>query len=450
MLRAIGDLALIVGIIALCIAFGGIYLTSACHAEPIIAHTANQFLNSIGINPGGRDRNVSDAHLYSFAGIRAARNSFVNSPSAYLNFWNATKAPGFPGTKADIEWEGQDVPTMMALGRAICPSKDNCAISSFEGANEPGNFGVTYKGVTCGGSGNHDWLCVAQGQADLYAAVKGDSVLGFLPVYGVSVDGAQYQNYGLQFLTIPAGAGTLMPDWTSYADFATLHNYVVGNGSCGTIGPNQAYLASSPTLQSCWDDLAGELSTTWLGHFPGYAPDRLFGIPRVTTETGCMSTSNCVNEDTQGKIVLNTYLSQWLNGWTQTYWYNLSDAGWGLFNPAPALTPKPAAVYLHNLTTILADMTDGPTDRLGFSVTPYIATVHSFLLRKSNGHFFVVVWDELLPGAGQDQVYVQFATPESTVNVYDVVAGTLANPVYSNTDSVPLLLTDHPIILEVF
>ena len=52
---------------------------------------------------------------------------------------------------------------------------------------------------------------VAELQRDLYSAVKRDPVLKHYPVFNVSEGGAQTENVGLQFLTIPKGAGTFFP-----------------------------------------------------------------------------------------------------------------------------------------------------------------------------------------------------------------------------------------------
>jgi hypothetical protein len=58
-------------------------------------------------------------------------------------------------------------------------------------------------------------------QRDLYRAVKSDPKLAGIPVFASSeAGGSEPNNCGLQFLTIPKGAGTLMPDGTIYADYA--------------------------------------------------------------------------------------------------------------------------------------------------------------------------------------------------------------------------------------
>jgi hypothetical protein len=71
---------------------------------------------------------------------------------------------------------------------------------------------------------------VAQFQRDLYATVKNDPFLRQYPIFGVSESGAETDNVGLQFLAIPTGASALFPAGTRFADYANVHNYVIGNG----------------------------------------------------------------------------------------------------------------------------------------------------------------------------------------------------------------------------
>src|SRR6202000_2181239 len=90
------------------------------------------------------------------------------------------------------------------------------------------------------------WMPVAELQRDLYRAVKDDPELRQYPVFHVSEGGAEIDNVGLQFLTIPDGSDTLLPPGTRLADFANTHNYV-----CGVhprYGDNQAWQAADPVL----------------------------------------------------------------------------------------------------------------------------------------------------------------------------------------------------------
>ena len=99
------------------------------------------------------------------------------------------------------------------------------ALLAFEGNNEPNNWGVTYQGEKGGGRAP-SWMAVAKLQRDLYKAVKSDPVLKKYPVWSISEGGAELDNVGLQFLTIPEGGDTLLPAGTNFADFANVHNYI--------------------------------------------------------------------------------------------------------------------------------------------------------------------------------------------------------------------------------
>jgi hypothetical protein len=100
-----------------------------------------------------------------------------------------------------------------------------------------------------------------------------------------------------------------MPDGTKYADFANVHNYVIGNGGCGILADNQAWNTEDPTLNSCWDGLYGEYSLTWNKHFQGYPVGQVTTLPRVTTETGWFTEGNgAISEVQQGNLFLDLYL----------------------------------------------------------------------------------------------------------------------------------------------
>ena len=61
--------------------------------------------------------------------------------------------------------------------------------------------------------------------------VHADPNLAGIPVWGMTVVGAEPDNVGLQWLKIPNGSNASMPDGTQYADVANAHNYVQGHGS---------------------------------------------------------------------------------------------------------------------------------------------------------------------------------------------------------------------------
>jgi hypothetical protein len=292
---------------------------------------------------------------------------------------------------------------------------------------------------------------VAQYQSSLYAQVKASPTLKNYPVFAVTEGGAEVQNVGLQFLTIPAGATTVMPIGTQYADYANAHNYVTG--IWGVFQDNQAWNAADPTLFGMWDGLATEFGVTWYKNYPGYSSAQLQSLPRVTTETGWGTLgAGSLTELQQGKLLLNVYMAQFKRGWSYTFIYQMIDnqggdtAGFGLFHADN--TPKLAATYIHNLTTILADNSSFTPGALNYSIPSEPATVHDLLLQKSNGTFYLAVWDERSTGI-MDPVTVNLGGTHASVTVYDPTVGTTAVRTLSNVSSVSLTLSDHPLILAI-
>jgi hypothetical protein len=138
-----------------------------------------------------------------------------------------------------------------------------------------------------------------------------------------------------------------------------------------------------------------------------YSEADLAALPKVTTETG-VTLGGPVTEQVQASLYLSMYLAQFKRGWSYTCIYLLRDrtdeAGnqtFGFYRPD--YSPRPAAVCLHNLTTILADRgSDRPGGVLPYSIPNRPATVHDLLLQKSDGTFELVLWGERFTGGSDD------------------------------------------------
>ena len=139
---------------------------------------------------------------------------------------------------------------------------------------------------------------MAKFQREFYEDVKHDPVLKDYPVYGVSEVGAETDNSGLQFLTIPDRADTLMPDGTKFADFVNIHNYVCGH--IQGIIDNQATLAASTKPNAAIDSLYDNQGLTWLKTIKGYSESDLNTIPKVTTETGWVTDNIPAGDESAG------------------------------------------------------------------------------------------------------------------------------------------------------
>lgn len=413
--------------------------SSGSNAGPVTAVSANTFLSSLGINIHHAQGVPIDSYVQAlkYLGVRNVRDDYAN-PSDFISLHQQT------GVLLNMILKNNDLPGTLAAGRALASAG---AFLSFEGANEPNNFPITYQGQSGGSSGS--WTAVAQYQTDLYTAVHADSQLQNFPVFSPTEAGAETNNVGLQFLTIPQGAGTEFPAGTHFADYANIHNYV-SSTQAGFYMDNQAWKAADPTLNAQWDALYVEFGKTWLKGYAGYTNDQLAALPRVTTETGWDSGSDAGGEQTQATVLLNAYLAQFKRGFRYTFIYMLRDGEGGgghqgVYNGDSS--PKLAATYIHNLTSILADTASNASlQSLGYTIANQPSTVHDLLLQKADGTLELVVWDEKV--SGQDSITVSLGATASQVSVYDPTTGTSAIKTYQGVNAVPLTLSNHPQIIE--
>ena len=97
------------------------------------------------------------------------------------------------------------------------------ALFAVEGPNEPGNFPLIWNGV----NSNTSWSAVAGFQSAYYAVVHADPNLVGVPVWTPTNVYQELDNYGLQYLTVPAGppSGVLSAAGTVFADAMSMHVY---------------------------------------------------------------------------------------------------------------------------------------------------------------------------------------------------------------------------------
>ncbi len=411
------------------------------------AVSANDFLNSIGVvsavSRRGEDL-ASTIDAARYLGLRWFRSGYESRvPIADLiELHNQTGVRFSYGLLSG----GTNIPRLLDGARQLAEAG---ALIAIEGPNEPNNWAITYQDQK--GGRDLSWLPVARLQRDLYNAVKDDPVLRSYPVWNLTEGGAEIDNVGLQFLIIPSDASTLMPAGTKYADYANCHNYMTHPGWPG-LHDNQTWVAADPTSACKVDGLYGNYGSTWRRHYPGYSESDLLTLPRVTTETG-VTLGGSITEQIQALLYLSVYLDQFKRGWRYTSIYLLRDRTdergnqtFGFYKPD--YTPRLAATYLHNLTTILADNSSIPTPGdLNYSIPSQSETVHDLLLQKSDGKFELVVWDERL--SGSDNVTVNLGATFASVTIYDPTMGTSPIQSLSNVSSVALTLSNHPVIIEI-
>ena len=422
--------------------------TSLKNNEDELSHhsvAANDFLNTLGINSSlwTRSEKLDKViECIKYCGFRWVRSGSMEDYSIekYRRLYEETGAKvSYGGAPPKVIEEGKELASIGVL-------------LAFEGPNEPNNWTVEFEGEI------GTWLPVAKYQANLYESVKAEPELAKYPVFGVSEVGGMVDNVGLQYLTIPEGANTMMPDGTRFADYFNIHNYVTHPGWWG-LHDNQTWVAASPYSDCRVDGLYGNQCVLWHKKWKGLSEQEVASLPRVTTETGTtINDEYDIDEEMQAKLLTNLYLAQYKRGWSYTAVYLLSDRTdeggnqtFGFYKRGyPDYKPRQAAHYMHNFTTILADDAHASTQAGGISY--YIQgnnnnTVHDLLLRKSNGRYFLIIWGENYKSAASE-ISIQLDKKYGTIKVYDITKGINATKIYTDTDVVPLSVKDYAFILE--
>jgi hypothetical protein len=406
----------------------GLLAAGRVAAHETTAVSANDFLSSIGVCVHVQHHHQpawAIAPGLKYIGARAVRDgadgNFDMTGLLLLHQQAGVKVVFGPGSGAHDEGIAKTIAACRQLAAAG-------ALLAIEGPNEPNNFGGEF-------------------QRDLYRETKSDPVLQAYPVYGPSECGAEEDNVGLQFLINPRRAHTLMPAGTRYADYLNCHNYVCGQIQ-GMID-NQATRAAATKSGVAIDDLFGNHGLTWRKKFTGYTESELDTITKVTTETGWVTDNTPDGDDRQGKVFLNVYLAQYQAGWKHTFVYEFADDADGAygFYRGDLTTPRKAADYLHNFTSILADPgVCAAHGKVGYSIWNRPSTVHDLLMEKSDGTFELAVWDEQVKGSSD--ITVKLDDRYDTVRVYDPTIGATPTQTLTNVRSVPLTASDHVLVLE--
>ena len=352
-----------------------------------------------------------------YLGIHNLRDATPNPDGGipYLNYSTALQALADAGNRFDfITWPAQPLSTSLneiAAVETLHPG----AVIAVEGPNETNNNPVVYHG-------EHGTRGALAYQRDLYQAVHSSGMLRHVAVYYYT---------GLDVAT----------NLTGLADFANCHPY--------------SYQGEQP---------GSRIASEFGKRFPIAS-----SYPKVITEAGYFdvpSKPNGVDDATQAKDTLNLYMDAFSQGVALTYVYQLvsaypdqgSDTQAGMFRIDH--TPKPVAIAIHNLTTILAD----PNPQgfapalLDYSVAAMPADGQSLLLEKSTGVFDIVLWSEAPNWNDHDHRAIAIAPAPVTVamtgtdgdfTVYDPMAGIQPIKTEHHAKSIVVSVSDHPLIIEV-
>jgi serralysin len=361
------------------------------------AANATAFINSLGINThvDGYDTSAAEQAI-SYLGISNLRDS-AESPGD-LSLWQQISQA--TGAKFD-DYIGETSPGGMQSDLNFVPQlAQEGVLNAVEGGNE---------------------------EDDTYPASLGNNLqttAAFQPQVAATA-----HSLGLPAINMSFGAGwTAANNWqgdygavgnlSAYADYANAHTY-----------PNP-----------------GQTPDSTIQRLNGLADLAASGQPVITTEVGWDGNAGFSQTDV-AKYVVDAALDGWKDGDAKTYYYALFDDASGAFGLMNADgSPKPAGTALHNLTTLLGDSGDGATGSLDYSLGGTAAGDNSLLLEKSDGSYWLALWNE---SGGDHTVTLNLTTPASAVNVYDPLTGT--SPVQSDgaTGSAQITLSDDPLLVQI-
>ena len=426
---------------------------SGAPAAPTAAVATNDFLNSIGVVTTFPDRGqplAKTIEMVRYCGFRWVRAGIEGlsdkGPTTMRTFLDLHRETG-----VRLSWGlvsgGTDVKKLVETGKVLAEAG---ALLAFEGNNEPNNWGVTYQGEK-GGGREASWMAVAKLQRDLYEAVKSDPVLAKYPVWSISEPGAQRDNVGLQFLTIPPGAQTRMPRRHEVRRLRQRAQLYLSSAFAASDGQQDVgRCRSNGRIQSgrAFWQLRRHVGETSFG-----ATLKNSSIRCRVSRPRPVPIEGPVTEEMHGLNLMNMYLAQFKRGYAYTSVYLLRDRtdedgnqSFGFYQAD--YTPRKAAIYLHNLTTILADKgTLAKPGQLDFSIAYQPDTVHELLLQRSDGTFQLIVWGERL--SGQDHVTVHLGVTRASVRIYDPTIGVEPIQTLTNVSSLELSLSDHPIVIAI-
>lgn len=180
-------------------------LQPGAEASPTTAVPVTAFLDSVGVVSTFPDRGQplpKTIEMVKYGGFRWVRGGIEGltekGPTTVQTYLELHRQTGVRFSWGLVSG-GTDLTKLIDTARELAKAD---ALLAFEGNNEPNNWGVTYRGKQGGGRAPL-WLAVAELQRDLYDAVKANPVLKKYPVWSISEGGAEVDNVGLQFLTIP-------------------------------------------------------------------------------------------------------------------------------------------------------------------------------------------------------------------------------------------------------
>lgn len=404
-------------------------LATAASAATVQAKPADSFVDSLGINThygngiytGGNayaDRRI-DAKLAEL-GIRHIRDhTWNNEGLAIVDNLHTTY-----GVRANLIL-GETTRSPADLVNLL---KAHPAYEAIEGLNEPDFAGNrSYNGLTDNSSANQ-YPATKAFQNDFYAAVKADPATSHIPVLSPAMGRSNRSQY-----LIPINF-----------DIAAMHSYAWASPTTSAREPSHGV-----------DQALSDMSAL------------RGGKPLWATESGyynAPTNSKSVPENISGKYTPRLYAEFFNRGIGRTYVYELADQGpdetvreqnFGLLRFD--MTEKPAFVAMKNLIDLLEEPGSSFTpSTLSYTLTA-ASSVHHTLLQKSDGRFYMLVWNEVVSFDSINQTPINVSELAATlslagqfdVRVFEPNVSAAALETHLNVSALNLSVPDQMMVLEL-
>lgn len=404
-------------------------------APPVPARRADAVVESIGVNLhlGYDDRVYNEFPKIKAAlqdlGIRHYRDGLEN-PAFKQHIKDRHNELGRAGIRGTFI-AGLPVDQALASANLVADS-----LEAFEGQNEILNIYVKWDDAKRDAARQH--------QIELFKAVKASPRWRNTPVIGPSAVG--HEGY------------VALGDLSAHMDIGNAHAY--------PLGPAPAVPESH---------FFKEMASAAL-----VAP----GKPMMVTETGYQTGDNRegnqrVSLAASGTYAPRLFLENFNRGIVRSFWYELINQGtdqgqesnFGLLFKDFSL--KPSGLAVKNLIALLGEARYNHTARrwdlpnpafkpgtLDFSLSGDTANVHSTLLQKSNGKFYLCLWQEV-PSYNHDNaveadiavapapVLLTLSTPVASAALYSPTKSTSPAPLAITRNKIALSVPDEVVVIEL-
>jgi hypothetical protein len=398
---------------------------ASIHTEMEQAHSANSFVNSIGINVHLRYLDTAYGNYNEIIrprlkelGIRHIRDG--GKDSAFFEKLNDLATMGIRSTLVMSPSDGIQPADVATIVQDISQS-----IEAIEGPNETDipRFKFFYNQKMFP-EGTRDY------QSALYRESKADPSTASLPVLMPSLgQGRNATKLGL----------------IQFGDLGNMHSYP-SNGATPTTALDTWYIPYARVV--CGLDK-----------------------PIVATETGYHnaisnpSSKSAISEQASNKYLSRLLLEYFNRGIQRTFLYELIDSNPGLdqeqnfgllrYNGSP----KPVFKTIKNLISLLQDPgSDFPLQSLHYSLSGQTARIHHTLLQKRDGRFYLLLWQEVESwdsanrkdlAVTEKTVTVTLETAISEAAIYQPLQSTSPVSQYLKPQQLSLNVPDYPVLIEL-